>query len=374
MKKRILCAILAAMMTASVTSCGSSKDSSGKEKSTAASDDADKTSEESSEENEESSEAEASSVEKTTADEEKTSGSSGGSSGKADFNDYITNGGAKPALWKATDPETGNELYLMGTIHVKCDDTIPLPDYIMDVYDKCSGVAVEYDIVSLQGDMEQLTEYYTKMVYQDGTTISDHISEETYKAARKILKDEGVYNQMLDYYCPGFWISSIQSLGLQKIENLDLDGIDVYFINKAEDDGKEVINIETLDIQASVSTGYSDALADFMLRDTVNSSGDIQKYAEDLAGIYDLWAKGDIDSMEELEDSDEEIPEELEDDYVEYEEIAVYKRNAGMAEKAAEYLKDGKNYFFMVGALHFAGDRGVDDILEDMGYTVERIK
>ena len=40
-----------------------------------------------------------------------------------------------------------------------------------------------------------------------------------------------------------------------------------------------------------------------------------------------------------------------------------------MAEKLRIY-KDGKNYFFMVGALHFSGDKGVDDLLEDMGYKL----
>lgn len=354
-------------MTASLSSCGDSKDSSDKEKSTAASDDADEASEKSSEKNEKTSETEAST-------EEKTSGDNGGSSAKADFNDYITHDGVKPALWKATDTATGNELYLMGTIHIMGDDTVPLPDYIMDVYNKCSGVAVEYDVVSLQSDMNKITEYYLKMVYRDGTKISDHISKETYEAAKQLLTDAGSYNQMLDYYCPGFWISTIQSIAFTKIENMELSGIDADFITKAKNDGKEIVNIETLDIQASVSTGYSDALADFMLRDVTDTYSDAKLNAESVAEIYNLWAKGDVDLMAEIEDSETELPDELKEDYAEYEDISVYKRNVGMAEKASEYLKDGKNYFFMVGALHFAGDRGVDDILEDMGYTVERIK
>ena len=35
--------------------------------------------------------------------------------------------------------------------------------------------------------------------------------------------------------------------------------------------------------------------------------------------------------------------------------------------------KEGKNYFFMVGSAHYAGDKGVDDLLADMGYTVVSI-
>ena len=44
-----------------------------------------------------------------------------------------------------------------------------------------------------------------------------------------------------------------------------------------------------------------------------------------------------------------------------------------MSPKAEEFIKNGDNYFFMVGAAHFAGDKGVDDILKEKGYTVERV-
>ena len=54
-------------------------------------------------------------------------------------------------------------------------------------------------------------------------------------------------------------------------------------------------------------------------------------------------------------------------------DVILYKRNKGMAEKAEEYLKNGDNYFFMVGGAHFAGDKGVDDILKEKGYIVERV-
>ncbi|HEZ7986083.1 MAG TPA: TraB/GumN family protein [Ruminococcus sp.] len=367
MKKKILCTVMAAMLTASMSSCGDSKDSGSEGTSAVTSE---KTTDETVSESIQTSEAEASANKETGS----TGESSSENDSEADFNDYITHDGVTPALWKATDPATGHELYLMGTIHIMGEDTVPLPDYIMDVYNKCSGVAVEYDVVSLQSDMSQITEYYSKMVYRDGTKISDHISKETYEAAKKLLTDAGAYNQMLDYYCPGFWISSIQSLAFTKIENMELSGIDADFITKAKNDGKEVVNIETLDIQASVSMGYSDALADFMLRDVTDTYSDAKLNAESVAELYNLWAKGDVELMADIEDSETELPEELESDYAEYEDIAIYKRNAGMAEKASEYLKDGKNYFFMVGALHFAGDKGVDDLLEDMGYKVERVK
>ena len=359
MKKRIMCIIMTALLTASVSACSEPEDMSYPEDTT-------------------STETEGTSVTETTEEktaeqktsEEKTSEPE--SKDVTDLNKYITHEDVKPALWKATDTKTGNELYLMGTIHIMSDDTLPLPDYVMDVYEKCDGIAVEYNINELQSDMDQIMDYYSKMVYQDGSDITDHISKEAYEAARKYLEDNNSYVSMMDYYCPGFWISNIQSLAFAEIKNLSLSGIDSYFITEADKDGKAVVNIETLDIQASVSLGYSDKLADFMLKDTVEACDEIGLVNESVAELYNLWAKGDVDGMLKLEDADE-IPEELKEDYAAYENISIYERNKGMAEKASEYIKDGKNYFFMVGALHFSGDKGVDDLLEDMGYKVERV-
>ncbi|MBO5105021.1 MAG: TraB/GumN family protein, partial [Ruminococcus sp.] len=67
------------------------------------------------------------------------------------------------------------------------------------------------------------------------------------------------------------------------------------------------------------------------------------------------------------------LPADLQDDYADYMDVMLYNRNKGMADKASEFLKEGKNYLFMVGSAHYAGDRGVDDLLEEMGYTVEKI-
>lgn len=360
MKKRLLCIIMTALLTASVSACSEPEDMVYPEDTTST--EAEGTSETETTE-------EKTTEEKTT--EEKTSESE--NKNDADFSKYITHEDVKPALWKATDTKTGKELYLMGTIHIMGDDTLPLPDYVMDVYENCDGVAVEYNINELQSDMDQIMDYYSKMVYQDGSDITDHISKESYEAAKKYLEEKNSYVSMMDYYCPGFWISNIQSLAFAEIKNLSLSGIDSYFITEADKDGKEVVNIETLDIQASVSLGYSDKLAEFMLKDTLESCDETELIAESVAELYNLWAKGDVDGMLKLEDADE-IPDELKKDYADYENISLYERNKGMAEKAAGYIKDGKNYFFMVGALHFSGDMGVDDLLEDMSYKVERVK
>ena len=105
MKKRILCIIMTALLTASVSACSEPEDMSYPEDTTAT--EAESASE--TETTEEKTTEEETTEEKTT--EEKTSEKKDGKG--ADFSEYITHEAVKPALWKATDTKTGNELYLM---------------------------------------------------------------------------------------------------------------------------------------------------------------------------------------------------------------------------------------------------------------------
>ena len=292
----------------------------------------------------------------------------------ADFNDYITATKVTPPVWKVTDPETNNELYLMGTIHALPENFTEFPDYVMDIYENSDGVAVEYDVSKIQNDIRELIKYQQMYIYEDGSTIQEHISDETYQKAKSYFESIGAYSDMLDNFSAGYWYSQISSAMLLRLEHLSLTGVDSMFIENATNDGKEVVNIETLDIQVGAVDAYSDELVDFLMSEAIDDIDNIDEYAEGIGELYNDWASGDIDEMlnEDFDEIDE-LPEELKDDYEDYMNVMLYNRNKGMADKASEFLKEGKNYFFMVGSAHYAGDKGVDDLLADMGYTVVSI-
>ncbi|WP_019680486.1 TraB/GumN family protein [Ruminococcus flavefaciens] len=289
-----------------------------------------------------------------------------------DINAYITVKDVSPAMWKVTDKETGNSLYMLGTMHMVAEDSFYLPDYVTEVYEKCDGVAVEYNMNDIMQDTSQMAGFYSRMMYTDGTTIKDHISEETYEKARNFMKRNFMYNDMMDTYTAGFWATEIEMASVMMLKNITQKGVDYTFMSMADNDGKKIINIETVEDQAAAMTAFTDELADFMMNELIDSADDTVEYTKSFAAQYDLWASGDIDALDEGE-SATGIPKELADDYAHYLDVVIYERNEGMADKAEEYLKEGKNYFFMVGAGHFAGNKGIDDILEARGYMVERV-
>jgi len=381
--KKLLASLSCLAFLLSAVSCGNSTESSEPEKgqeSTSVQE-----TQESTESAENTSEIQESTEEETQADEteESTEEESDTEQKKSDINevdinDYLSSETPNPPLWKATDEETGNELYLMGTIHVVGENTFPLDDKVNEIYQNCDGIAVEYNTNKLTTDMKTMQEFASNFVYTDGSTIKDHISEETYEKAKNYLSENNQYIAMLDYYTAGYWYNTISLLPLLNLKNIDTVGVDAKFMQDAESDGKEIVDIETLETQASLISGFSDELCDFMISayiDEYNNSTGVEELAESFSELYNLWAVGDDDAMLDIEDETDEleIPDEIQSELDEYEDRLLKERNEHMAERASEFIKDGKNYFFMVGSLHFAGDEGVDDLLREMGYKVEKI-
>ena len=291
----------------------------------------------------------------------------------ADINDYIKTTDINPPLWKVTDPESGNSLYLLGTMHILPEAAKDYPEELMDIYKNCEAIAVEYDTVSLMSDASAFTAFQNGFVYKDGSKITDHISDETYKKLTDYFDSLGGYSTMLDQYNTGFFINQLNSIMLLRLENVQTSCTDEHFIQLAKNDNKEIISIETLDTQIGALSAYPDDLADYVLNDCLDDMDNIDGYANDISDIYEAWANGSGDILFDSDMDVDDIPEDLKDDYDEYKKTMLNDRNKEMAEKASELLKEGKNCLFMVGALHYSEDIGVDNLLEGMGYKVEKI-
>lgn len=360
--KKILSLILISALCLSCTACNKNSDTKKSDKSSSVSESSEESKDDSSDNSSENNDSSSDKKDKIE---------------KVDINDYFNNTSPNPALWKVTDNDSDNVLYMMGTIHVAGDNTFPLPDYVMDVYNGCEGIAVEYNVKALQSDLKELMAFQSAFVYTDGTDITNHISAEAYEIAKNYLKDAGLYNKLFNSYNAAYWMSLITNAQIMNIDNLSTDGVDMHFINLADKDKKQIVNIEKLDAQIKALGSYSDELVEYMIMELgeEDSTTITKDSAEELATLYNYWADGDIDKLAEESDIDEDssIPQELIDDYNKSEELILTSRNKVMAERASQFIENGDNLFFMVGALHFAGDEGVDDLLEDMGYTVERI-
>jgi len=310
--------------------------------------------------------------ETTAAEGEKGTQSAETNTMANDINSYITVKESKPALWKVTDPNNGTELYMFGMVYFMTDNTLPLPDYVMDAYKKSDTIAVEFDMSNMAQDMEQMQEFYSHMVYTNGSTIKDHISAETYQKAKDYLSKNFFYNNMMDGYSASFWASQVNAVAVGNVKNLIMETLDTRFVTMAKMENKKVVSLGEVDSQLKAMDASTDELADFMISDTIRRAENVSGFTKNLSDQYDYWAKGDVDPLaEELYWLDRS--HDLDDDYEAYLEATHYQKNRDFSARIKEMLSNGESPFVIINITCFSGEKGIDDMLAAEGYKVERV-
>ncbi len=302
-------------------------------------------------------------TEGTTAPEDSGGNNAGGG---ASVEDGIT-----PLLYKVTDAN-GNVLWLFGSIHVGKEYFYPLPDYVLNAYNSSDALAVEFDVTEVSDDA-LTTSMMMDMAYMDGSKIGDHIDKELYEEAKEILRESGYYFSSMDIFKPVMWSMLIDELITEQL-NYDADlGIDMFFLNTAHEENKKIYDIESMEFQMDMLTGYSEELQIMMLESSVYYFDNIDEYQKDLDDLANEWAVGNAEALAEEDDYEFESAEE-EALYREYNTAMMTKRNRGMTNFAENALKSGEEVFIVVGAAHMVGDDGIANQLKERGYTVEEIR
>ncbi len=276
-----------------------------------------------------------------------------------------------PAMWKVTSPE-GKTIYMMGSMHALKDECYPLPDYVQAAVDDCEVLAVEYDLTDLNQTLAASLKYNDKMTYPSGESIHDHISDETWQALCSYLEhydeDPTAYESMRAWYI----YSAIQKLPLRDT-GLSYDkGFDLNILNAVHDAGKEVYNVESADFQMKLFFELSDSVYDILLASY--SEDNIKKVNGELVTSYDSWRAGDIEGLDPADDLDlTNASDEEKAAAGDFMNKFYFDRNAHMTEAAKELAAGGKKVLFVVGLAHFLGDKGIIALLEEDGYTAERV-
>lgn len=276
-----------------------------------------------------------------------------------------------PLLWRATDPD-GKVIWLFGTIHIGDKRNKQIVKRLEPILKQCDALAVEFDIVAYSKNLSAQTRDLTMFVYDDGTTVRDHIPEQLYDDLKSFLTEEKLYNALYDHYKPGLWFQLVSQALIKKTDLSTNKAMDTLLIKDARSAEREIWEVESSDFQYSVLAQIPDEYYILALQQSIKTAS---VSAKQLEMLYQAWLEGDeelITEMAEASEIRELTPEKqrLADDY--YDKMVV-RRNIGMAEKAKEYLQSEKTVFFAVGAMHFLGENGIISLLEKEGFTVEKV-
>ena len=279
-----------------------------------------------------------------------------------------------PLMWKAEDKD-GNYAYLFGSIHAGDDMVNHLPDYFEKAYSDSDMLAFEVDMSDVFSSITTDTKFLTDMIYSDGTTIKDHISTETYDSIVQILKENGMYNAMYDYYKPLMWESLLENIVIAKAGLNASNGVDITLTTRAKKDGKEINEVESMEFQMSMFNNFSDELIELMLAQYAEENA-IDEQVREITNLYEKWKKGTMTAEDVADDSEidvDELTEEQQELLEEYNTSMLTDRNSGMTQKLIEYMKSGKTAMLVVGSAHFLGDEGIVSLLQEQGITVTKI-
>ena len=293
---------------------------------------------------------------------------------------------ATPLFYHVTG-ENGQEMWLLGTIHVGDERTGFLPQEIYNAFAASDALALECDSEAFEEQMEEddaLSQEVSGLYfYSDGTTLESLLEEDEYAQALKLLKATGCYNMNMPYAKPYLWSNSMEQFYLRQGYQLHSDqGVEARLYDWAEELDKEIREVESSLFQIKMLTGFSQDLQLQMLRDTLE--GTAREYWESTWDLYEMWCAGDEAALrEELSDevdmtdwTEEEVAEYEATKHLieEYNKAMSYDRNEGMLKKAIEYLESGDVVFYAVGLAHLLNNvNGLVDALRDAGYTVEPV-
>lgn len=293
---------------------------------------------------------------------------------------------ATPLFYHVTG-ENGQEMWLLGTIHVGDERTGYLPQEIYDAFAASDALALECDTEAFDEQMEEdeeLEEQVSNLYfYDDGTTIADHIDEELYTTALKYLKATGNHNMNAEYMKPSIWSQSIENFFMRQGQTLTAEqGVEERLTKLAHEQDKEIREVESSLFQIEMTTSWSEDLHEELLAESVEYSG--AAYFEGVNELYEMWCEGDeaalYDYLSEEVDTSEMTEEELAEYEAskplqdEYNQAMSIDRNEGMLGKAIEYLESDDVVFFAVGLAHLLDStNGLVEALRDAGYTVELV-
>jgi len=268
----------------------------------------------------------------------------------------------KSFLWKIQSNES--TLFLLGSVHMASKKLYPLNKIIEDSFGKASVLAVELNENKVNPEeMQQMIVNHG--MYRDDDSIKAHISTDLFNLLEKFLSDNKIQNTALYKYKPGILSMVLSSIHARNLGYTTEFGIDHYFINKAEQQNKLIVELESMEEQLSLFVNMPNQ--SLMLQYTLDELSTMNDEFDDM---LKYWKYGDHKKLNELT-----ILEPLQK-HPELEPIfekLFFARNRRMTASIVSFLESKQTYFVIVGAGHLIGSSGILELLRKRHYSVKQL-
>ncbi len=274
-----------------------------------------------------------------------------------------------PAFFEVSSPTT--KVYVLGSIHMGRKDFYPLPAAVEQAWKASKSLAVEADASDPAATMAMAT----LMVCMPPDSLDQHLSHEGWKQVETHFKNPKVVAALQKVGLPEAALKMFQPWALTATLSVvpflqggfDVaSGIDMHFLQRAKEEHRTILQIESMDFQAKLLSGLPKNTQEAMLLETLEgvASG---KATDEIKALGKAWTQGDLEQIQRLSQNGTKSPEAKI-----WMRSLLEGRNPGMADKIAGYLAGHDSVFVVVGAAHVAGPEGIVERLKKRGFKVRR--
>ena len=267
---------------------------------------------------------------------------------------------SKSCLWKASS-DSGT-FYLLGSIHLLQENNYPLDPAIEAAYTASDGLVFETDLSQMESPGTQI-KLMKKAILPEGRTLKDELNPKIYERLDAELVKVALSADAMKQFKPWFVTTTLSLLHTQAMK-LDPElGIDQHFHQKALEDEKIEIGLESIDFQINLFDSLSELDQNAF---TTQALDEIAQTKAMLSELIKAWETGNLTKLNKL------LIDAF-DDYPSMYKSFITDRNKDWIPKLKKLADKEKTYMVIVGAGHLAGKEGILELLKAEGYIIEQL-
>ena len=267
---------------------------------------------------------------------------------------------AAPAMWKVSDEDSA--IWLFGSVHLLPSWTEWRTEALDKVISKVDRVYFETDI-SVEAQMGIADLSYELGFSQDGRLLSEKIGPDLTNALRERAEEFALPMPLLLTMEPWMAATTISVGAVAGIGYEPTHGVEAVLNAELPADRRGFLETPEEQLGFLAYGDLDEQIA--MLKATLDS---MDTMSADIGTMVDAWIAGEPELLGEIFNG------QMGTDATGMVERLIDERNHNWVDQIAAMLENNETALLVVGAAHLAGDVSVVKLLEERGFTSERVQ
>lgn len=270
----------------------------------------------------------------------------------------------------------GKYFYVGGSIHIGKSNSIQFNELIEKAFEESTKLAVEIDntkiknFIGLVKGIKNIS--LDEVQLEEKEQEFDFSFDENKNKFENLCKELGLNSKKYSKFSPDEFYVVAERKWIKNAGYRSKFGIDNIFIERAKKSKKEIVSLESPDIQLGAFVAAIKMSPQCLSNDSkeMGTLESLEKSIEGLANTHDAIFEGNISRLV----NEILIYNPINECDKEYLNKFLYHRNEMMVDNIENLVKAGEICFVVVGAAHVIGKGGILKLFKDKGYTVNRLK